>query len=88
MGGPSRGCRAPRRSAARRPGSPSGHQILCAERTQPPGPAAASVACGPVALVVQKYGGSSVASAEHMKRVAERIVSAKKNGDDVVVVVS
>jgi aspartate kinase len=47
-----------------------------------------SVACGPVALVVQKYGGSSVASAAHMKRVAERIVSAKKNGDDVVVVVS
>src|SRR5688500_17197597 len=47
-----------------------------------------SVACGPVALVVQKYGGSSVASAAHMKRVAERIVAAKKNGDDVVVVVS
>src|SRR4051812_40839087 len=56
--------------------------------TQPPAPQAASVACGPVALVVQKYGGSSVASAEHMKRVAERIVGAKKNGDDVVVVVS
>src|SRR5687768_16407110 len=51
-------------------------------------PAATSVACGPVALVVQKYGGSSVASAAHMKRVAERIVAAKKNGDDVVVVVS
>ena len=41
-----------------------------------------------MALVVQKYGGSSVASAAHMKRVAERIVTAKKNGDDVVVVVS
>ena len=41
-----------------------------------------------MALVVQKYGGSSVASAAHMKRVAERIVAAKKNGDDVVVVVS
>jgi aspartate kinase len=41
-----------------------------------------------VALVVQKYGGSSVASAAHIKRVAERIVTAKKNGDDVVVVVS
>jgi len=38
-----------------------------------------------VALVVQKYGGSSVASAAHLKRVAERIVTAKKNGDDVVV---
>jgi aspartate kinase len=41
-----------------------------------------------VALVVQKYGGSSVATAAHVKRVAERIVTAKKNGDDVVVVVS
>jgi len=38
--------------------------------------------------VVQKYGGSSVANAERVKRVAERIVEAKKNGDDVVVVVS
>jgi aspartate kinase len=41
-----------------------------------------------VALVVQKYGGSSVANAERVKRVAERVVEAKKNGDDVVVVVS
>ena len=41
-----------------------------------------------MALVVQKYGGSSVADAERVKRVAERIVGAKKNGDDVVVVVS
>jgi aspartate kinase len=41
-----------------------------------------------VALVVQKYGGSSVADAERIKRVAERIVAAKRAGDDVVVVVS
>jgi aspartate kinase len=41
-----------------------------------------------VALVVQKYGGSSVADAERIKRVAERIVGARKAGDDVVVVVS
>ncbi|HEY3010059.1 MAG TPA: aspartate kinase [Micromonosporaceae bacterium] len=39
-------------------------------------------------LVVQKYGGSSVADAERIKRVAERIVAARKAGDDVVVVVS
>src|SRR3954453_13502558 len=56
--------------------------------TQPPAPQRAPVTCGPVALVVQKYGGSSVASAAHMKRVAERIVDAKKDGNDVVVVVS
>ncbi|MFE9633282.1 aspartate kinase [Streptomyces sp. NBC_00190] len=39
-------------------------------------------------LVVQKYGGSSVADAEGIKRVAKRIVDAKKNGHQVVVVVS
>ncbi len=39
-------------------------------------------------LVVQKYGGSSVADAESIKRVAQRIVAAKKNGNDVVVAVS
>ena len=39
-------------------------------------------------LVVQKYGGSSVADAESVKRVARRIVETKKGGDDVVVVVS
>jgi aspartate kinase len=41
-----------------------------------------------VALIVQKYGGSSVADAERIKRVAERIVATRKAGDDVVVVVS
>src|SRR3984893_10739984 len=41
-----------------------------------------------MALVVQKYGGSSVADAEGIKRVARRIVATRKAGDDVVVVVS
>jgi aspartate kinase len=41
-----------------------------------------------VGLVVQKYGGSSVADAEGIKRVAKRIVDAKKSGHQVVVVVS
>ncbi|MFD4369179.1 aspartate kinase [Rhodococcus sp. NPDC058521] len=41
-----------------------------------------------MALVVQKYGGSSVSSAERIRRVAERIVETKKAGNDVVVVVS
>ena len=39
-------------------------------------------------LIVQKYGGSSVADAEGMKRVANRIVAAKRDGNQVVVVVS
>jgi aspartate kinase len=41
-----------------------------------------------MALIVQKYGGSSVADAERIKRVAERIVTARKAGHEVVVVVS
>src|SRR5262249_42072196 len=41
-----------------------------------------------VALIVQKYGGSSVADAERIKRVAERIVAARKAGNEVVVGVS
>ncbi|WP_370524141.1 aspartate kinase [Cellulomonas sp. APG4] len=39
-------------------------------------------------LIVQKYGGSSVADAESIKRVAKRITEARRAGDDVVVVVS
>jgi len=41
-----------------------------------------------VALIVQKYGGSSLESAERIRRVAERIVATKKQGNDVVVVCS
>ncbi len=41
-----------------------------------------------MALVVQKYGGSSVATPRHMRSVAERIVRSRKAGDDLVVVVS
>jgi aspartate kinase len=41
-----------------------------------------------VALVVQKYGGSSVADAEGIRRVAKRIVATRRAGDQVVAVVS
>ncbi len=41
-----------------------------------------------MALIVQKYGGSSVADATSIKRVAKRVTEAKKAGHDVVVVVS
>jgi aspartate kinase len=41
-----------------------------------------------MALVVQKYGGSSVADAEGIKRVAKRIVATKQAGNQVVVAVS
>jgi aspartate kinase len=41
-----------------------------------------------MALVVQKYGGSSVAGAERIKNIARRIVGAHDSGLQVVVVVS
>ncbi|WP_311475755.1 aspartate kinase [uncultured Corynebacterium sp.] len=41
-----------------------------------------------MALIVQKYGGSSLESADRIRAVAERIVATKKQGHDVVVVCS
>ncbi len=40
------------------------------------------------ALIVQKYGGSSVATPERLKAVAERVVAARRRGHQLVVVVS
>ena len=41
-----------------------------------------------MALIVHKYGGSSVATPSHMKKVAERIVRSRQQGHSLVVVVS
>lgn len=41
-----------------------------------------------MALIVQKYGGTSVGDVERLKHVAKRIVEVRAAGDDVVVVVS
>ncbi|MDN4473910.1 aspartate kinase [Demequina zhanjiangensis] len=41
-----------------------------------------------MSLVVQKYGGSSVADADAIRRVARRIVDTRNAGNDVVVTVS
>ena len=41
-----------------------------------------------MALIVQKFGGSSVADAESIKRVAKRIVETSRAGNEVVVAVS
>jgi aspartate kinase len=41
-----------------------------------------------MAIVVQKYGGSSVADVERIRAVAERVMRTKRAGHDVVVVVS
>ncbi|MFA5411212.1 MAG: aspartate kinase [Candidatus Omnitrophota bacterium] len=42
----------------------------------------------PKGLIVQKFGGSSVANVERIQRVARRVVAYKKRGYDLVVVVS
>src|SRR3989338_10908311 len=39
-------------------------------------------------LIVQKYGGSSVANAARIENVAQRIISSAKKGNKVVVIVS
>ena len=39
-------------------------------------------------LIVQKYGGTSVGSAERIRRVAERVLATKRAGHDVVAVIS
>lgn len=41
-----------------------------------------------MSLIVQKYGGTSVGDIERIKLVAERIIQAKSEGHDLVVVVS
>jgi aspartate kinase len=41
-----------------------------------------------MAVIVQKYGGSSVADVQKLKSVAERVVRTRRQGHDVVVVVS
>ena len=39
-------------------------------------------------LIIQKYGGTSVGSAERIRQVAERLLAAQKSGQDVVAVIS
>src|ERR1700681_4131222 len=46
------------------------------------------VALAAVGLIVQKFGGSSVADPDRIRAVAEHIVRSRHHGDDVVVVVS
>ncbi|MEY2616190.1 MAG: aspartate kinase, partial [Verrucomicrobiota bacterium] len=41
-----------------------------------------------MSIVVQKYGGSSVADTIKLRRVAERVMETQKSGHSVVVVVS
>ena len=41
-----------------------------------------------MALIVQKYGGTSVGTVEKIQLVAEKIIETKKEGHQVVVVVS
>jgi aspartate kinase len=52
------------------------------------GSATSLVPCRSVSLVVQKFGGTSVAGADRIKAVADHIVRTRRDGDAVVVVVS
>ena len=52
------------------------------------GASSASVACSAVALLVQKFGGTSVANADRMREVADHVKRCRSRGDDVVLVVS
>ena len=48
----------------------------------------AAIASSLVPLVVQKFGGTSVADPERIREVADHVARTKRRGDDVVVVVS
>ncbi|MGQ9810027.1 MAG: amino acid kinase family protein, partial [bacterium] len=39
-------------------------------------------------VVIQKYGGTSLANPQRIKEVAHRVVEERKSGNDVIVVVS
>ena len=41
-----------------------------------------------MALLVQKYGGTSVGSIERIEAVADKVIAYKEQGNDMVVVVS
>lgn len=41
-----------------------------------------------MALIVQKYGGTSLGTLDHIKNVARKVVAARDGGDEVVIVVS
>ena len=69
--------RARRRCRAERDGGPRDPRVECPGRCLPSRP-----------LVVQKFGGSSVADADRIKRVARRIARERAAGNDLVVVVS
>jgi aspartate kinase len=51
-------------------------------------PSAGRYAASPLALVVQKFGGTSVANLERMQNVAERALRVQREGNQVVMIVS
>ena len=48
----------------------------------------APIGLGPMGLVVQKFGGTSVGDADRIRAVADHVARTRRQGDDVVVVVS
>ena len=70
--------------ARRRTGEP--WPVVRQYRRQCPG--AAPIAWCPVALLVQKFGGTSVADADRMREVADHVARTVRHGNQVVLVVS
>src|SRR5688500_2800062 len=66
-------------------GRPRGPEVGGNGFAEPP---TATVASHLVPLVVQKFGGTSVADPERIREVADHVARTKRRGDDVVVVVS
>ena len=82
-------CWRARRPSSRRIGTACRQRRLRARHTEPRPPCRTPILEDhTVGIVVQKYGGSSLADADAIKRVARRIVEVKKSGHDVVVAVS
>src|SRR4051812_7481744 len=76
--------RPPRLATEAEPAPPSDHGLHC----QRPEEGCIPLCCGAVGVVVQKYGGSSVADVDRIGGVAERIAATRGKGSQVVVVVS
>ena len=70
--------------ARRRTGEP--WPVVLQYRRQCPG--AAPIAWCPVALLIQKFGGTSVADADRMREVADHVARTVRHGNQVVLVVS
>ncbi len=62
--------------------------IPCSQERKADSPVTSSLITSPGSIIVQKFGGTSVATAEKILKAAQRAVAAKEQGHQVVMVVS